>query len=190
MKRLLFIILLLVGTASQSFASFYVDIMGAMVNADDADNQLGFGLGLGYVLNKDIDLYLRSTYTLSSDHANTPNEIDYNHMTAMAGAAYMPRFSFLERFRLSWKNTFLVGYSRTKVEMKATGDDIVGQGFSLGFLTGLQYDITQIISPFFDVGYHKSFYGGEAEDLSVHGFQFDLGVRFYFGHSRKYSTDY
>jgi len=33
--------------------------MGAMVNADDLENQTGFGIGLGYGLNDEIDLYFR-----------------------------------------------------------------------------------------------------------------------------------
>lgn len=190
MKRLLFTLLIILGFSSVSFANFYVDLMGAMIYADDADKQTGFGLGFGYVLTKEIDFYLRGTYSMSTDHANRPNEINYEHITAMVGAAYIPDLSFLERFRLSWKNTLLLGYSRSEVDKKLTGEDISCQGFAFAFLTGLQYDVTQIISPFFDIGYHKSFYKGQANELSVHGFQFDLGVRFYFGHSKKYDAGY
>ncbi len=190
MKQLLFILLIIIGFSSASFANFYVDLMGAMVAADDADKQTGFGLGFGYALNQEIDLYLRGTYTMSTAHANSPNEINYDHITAMVGAVYIPNLSFLDRFRLSWKNAVLIGYSRTEVDEKLISGDIVCQGFAFAFLTGLQYSITQMVSPFFDIGYHKSFYNGQANELSVHGFQFDLGVRFYIGHSRKYDTGY
>lgn len=190
MKRLLFILLIIIGFSSASFANFYADLMGVMITGDDVDNQAGFGLGFGYALNQNIDLCLRGTYSMSTDHANLPNEINYEHITLMAGAAYIPNLSFLDRFRLSWKNTLLLGYSRSEVNNKLIYKDISCQGFAFAVLTGIQYSATQIISPFFDIGYHKSFYNGQLNELSVHGFQFDLGVRFYFGHSRKYDTGY
>lgn len=190
MKRLLFILLILAGTASQSFASFYVDLMGAMVNAGDLENQSGVGLGLGYVLNDNIDLYFRSTYTLATKNSNQPNEVNYDHITAMAGATFVPTLPFLERFRLNWKNTLLLGYTMSEVDEEFTGNQIDDQGFGLAFWTGLQFDATQMISPFIEVGYHKSFYGSKMDDFSVHGFQYALGVRFYFGNTKKYSKGY
>ena len=190
MKRLLFILLILAGTASQSFASFYVDLMGAMVNADDLENQSGLGLGLGYVLNDNLDLCLRSTYTMATDNADLSDEINYDHMTVMTGVSYVPKLPLLERFRLNWKNTFLAGYSMSEFDEDLTGSHFSDQGLALAFLTGLQFDATQMISPFFDIGYHKSFYENDMEDASVQGFQFALGVRFYIGNTQKYSNGY
>lgn len=190
MKRLLFIFLIIVGTVSQSFASFYIDLMGAMVNADDLENQTGFGLGLGYGLNDELDLYFRSTLTQASENANLVNEINYDHTTVMGGVVYSPYLPVLERFRVSWKNTLLVGYSMSGVEFKATGDEENDSGVAAAFWTGLQFDATQMISPFFEMGYHKSFYENKMEDASVQGLQFALGVRFYLTNTKKYSEGY
>jgi len=188
LKRLLFIILLVMGFSSASFANFYVDLMGAMVNADDLENQTGLGIGLGYGLNDELDLYFRSTYTEATENANLINEISYEHITAMAGIAFTPRFPVLERFRLNWKNTFLVGYTMSEV-ISDFGDGS-DSGLALAFWTGLKYDATQMISPFFDVGYHRSFYQNKMKDISVKGLQFAIGARFYFGNTKKYSTGY
>jgi len=190
LKRLLFILLMVVGFSSASFANFYVDLMGAMVNTDDLENQTGLGLGLGYGLNDEIDLYFRSTYTEATDDPNTPLEINYEHMTFMAGIAYTPIIPVLNRFRISWKNTFLAGYSMSDVDLKDFGESVSDSGLALAFWTGLKYDATQMIAPFFDIGYHKSFYQNKMEDISVQGFQFAFGIRFYLTNTKKYSTGY
>ena len=190
MKRLLFIFLILIGTVSQSFASFYIDIMGAMVNADDLENQTGFGIGLGYGLNDEIDLYFRSMRTEATENANLFNEIKYEHVTAAAGVVFAPVLPVLERFRISWRNTFLVGYSMSDVYSEEFDNDTSDQGLSASLWTGIQFDATQMISPFFEMGYHKSFYENKMEDLSVQGLQFALGVRFYLTNTKKYSQGY
>jgi hypothetical protein len=164
--------------------------MGARVNADDLENQTGFGLGLGYGLNEEIGLYFRSTLTEATENANLATEINYGHTTVMAGVVYTPVLPILERFRLSWKNTFLVGYSMSEVEIKEVNEDVNDSGIAASFWTGLQFDATQMISPFFEMGYHKSFYENKMEDISVQGMQFALGVRFYITNTKKYSEGY
>ena len=58
------------------------------------------------------------------------------------------------------------------------------------FKTGLQYNFTQVISPFFNAGYHKTFFNTEKTSMSVNGFEIDLGVRFYLGGNRDYENGY
>jgi hypothetical protein len=190
LKRLLFILLMVVGFSSASFANFYVDLMGAMINTDDLENQTGLGIGLGYGLNDEIDLYFRTTYTEATDNPNLFNEINYEHVAFMAGIAYTPIIPALNRFRISWKNTFLVGYTMSDVDINQTNDHLSDSGLALAFWTGLKYDATQMISPFFDIGYHKSFYQNKMEDASIQGFQFAFGIRFYLTNTKKYSTGY
>jgi hypothetical protein len=164
--------------------------MGAKVDTDDLESQTGFGLGLGYGLNETIDLYFRSTITESTENTNLATEINYEHTTVMAGVVFTPVLPVLERFRLSWKNTFLVGYSMSDVEFNETNNEVDDSGIAASFWTGLQFDATQMISPFFEMGYHKSFYENKMEDISVKGFQFALGARFFLANTKKYSEGY
>lgn len=189
MKKLLAIVLFLFLSVTNSFAAFFIDGLGAYVNAGDLENQTGGGIGLGFDINPNLNFLFRTVYTTVTKDRNTTNEATYDHVSALAGVEYVPRIQALSDYRLSWKTSILAGMSNSEVDVKAA-DSASDMGFACALWTGLQYDLTQIISPFIDLGYHTSFYSDKLKDASVKGYQIAVGIRFYINGSRDYTGDY
>lgn len=191
MKKVLAIILFILISASNSFAVIFVDGFGAYVNAGDMENQLGFGAGLGFDINSDLNFLFRAAMTSVTENKDETDETDYEHFTALAGVEYVPQINALRSYRLSWKNSILVGMSNSEASMEnVQKGEVSDMGVACAFWTGLQYDMTQIISPFIDLGYHSSFYQNKLKDESIRGYQVAFGIRFYLTGSRDYTGDY
>lgn len=191
MKRILVIILFMLLTTANSFAVVFIDAFGANVDAGDMENQLGYGLGFGIDINSDLNFIVRSALTSAIKDKDKTTETDYEHFTALAGLEYIPQIPALRSLRLSWKNSFLLGMSNSEVSVEnVQNGEVSDMGVACAFWTGLQYDLTQVISPFIDLGYHSSFYQNKLEDASVNGYQIAFGIRFYLTGSRDYTGDY
>lgn len=195
MKKILAIILFILISASNSFAVIFVDGFGAYVNAGDMENQLGFGGGLGFDINSDINFIFRTAVSSVTENKGETDETDYEHFTALAGIEYVPQIQALRELRLSWKNSILAGMSNSEASLEngsttSTDSDVSDTGFACCFWTGLQFDLTQIISPFIDLGYHYSYYTNDFDDASINGYQVAFGIRFYLTGSRDYTGDY
>ncbi|HOP29333.1 MAG TPA: hypothetical protein P5120_05575 [Spirochaetota bacterium] len=191
MKKVLAIILFIFISTADSFAVIFVDAFGANVDAGDLENQIGFGLGLGFDINSDLNFILRTAMTSVTEDKDKTTETEYDHFTALAGIEYVPQIPALRNFKMSWKNSFLIGMSNSEVSVENVQDgEVSDMGVACAFWTGLQYDLTQVISPFIDLGYHSSFYQNKMEDASVHGYQVAFGIRFYLTGSRDYTGDY
>ncbi len=190
MKKLLAIILFVFLSVTNSFAAFFIDGLGAYVNAGDLENQTGGGLGVGFDINPNLNFLFRTVYTTATKDKNTVSEATYDHVSALAGVEYDPRFQALGNYRLRWKTSILVGMSNSEVDVKAATETVSDMGLACAFWTGLQYDLTQVISPFIDLGYHTSFYNDKLKDASVRGYQIAAGIRFYINGSRDYTGDY
>jgi len=191
LKKVLAIILFLFISTANSFAAIFVDAFGANVDAGDMENQIGFGLGLGFDINSDLNFIFRTAMTSVTEDKDKTTETDYEHFTALAGIEYVPHIPSLRNLRMSWKNSFLVGMSNSEASMEQVQDgDVSDMGVACSFWTGLQFDMTQVISPFIDLGYHSSFYQNKLEDASIRGYQVAFGIRFYLTGSRDYAGDY
>ncbi|HPR38109.1 MAG TPA: hypothetical protein PLT13_10985 [Spirochaetota bacterium] len=191
MKKVLAIILFIFISTADSFAVIFVDAFGANVDAGDLENQIGFGLGLGFDINSDLNFILRTAMTSVTEDKDKTTETEYDHFTALAGIEYVPQIPALRNFKMSWKNSFLIGMSNSEVSVENVQDgEVSDMGVACAFWTGLQYDLTQVISPFIDLGYHSSFYQNKMEDASVRGYQVAFGIRFYLTGSRDYTGDY
>jgi len=191
LKKVLAIILFIFISTADSFAVIFVDAFGANVDAGDLENQIGFGLGLGFDINSDLNFILRTAMTSVTEDKDKTTETEYDHFTALAGIEYVPQIPALRNFKMSWKNSFLIGMSNSEVSVENVQDgEVSDMGVACAFWTGLQYDLTQVISPFIDLGYHSSFYQNKMEDASVRGYQVAFGIRFYLTGSRDYTGDY
>ena len=191
MKKILAIILFIFISVTNSFAVFFVDGFGANVDAGDLETQYGFGGGLGFSITSDLNFLFRSTWTSLTENKDKIDETDYEHFTAFGGVEYTPKIPLLSKYRLNWRNSILAGFSNSEVSIKNVEDgEVSDSGFACCFWTGIQYDLTQIVSPFLDLGYHSSFYINDFDDDSVRGYQIALGIRFYLTGSRDYTSDY
>jgi len=191
LKKILVIILFIFLSTADSFAVFFVDGFGANIDAGDLETQYGFGGGLGFNITSDLNLLFRSTLTSVTENQDKIDETEYEHFTALAGVEYTPKIPILSRYRLNWRSSILAGFSNSEVSIENVEDgDASDSGFACSFWTGIQYDLTQVISPFLDLGYHSSFYINDFDDASVNGYQIALGIRFYLTGSRDYTSDY
>ncbi len=148
----------------------------------DAKNQNGGGGTLLFDLNSDIKALLRGTYTFYND-TRTVDLIEYDvtyfQMTGMFGLEYDPPVNFLSAYRLVWRNSLLLGYSRTGVtaENEKNRWEADDSGFAAALNTGMGYNYSQHLQLFVDVGWHHSFYRGILEDSNIFGVQVLAGVR-------------
>ncbi len=192
MKRIFAIILFVFISTTNSFATFFIDGLGTYVNAGDMENQLGGGLGFGIDINRNLNFLFRAANTSTIKNQDKIDEVEFRHTTYMGGIEVIPELPALQKYRLSWKTSILAGVSSSKAELKNSyyGKDADEAGFACSFWTGIQYDLTQVVSPFIDLGYHSSFYTDKLKDESIQGYQIAIGIRFYLTGNRDYAGDY
>lgn len=189
MKRILLAVVFIFLLTTGSFAAFFIDVMGANVNAGDLKNQTGFGGALGFDITPIISFVFRSLMTSYTEDENKDTEVEYSYFTNLAGIEFVPVLPQLEKWQLRWRTSLMAGPAIGEFKPKA-GDSKKDMGAAFSFWTGIQYDLTQYISPFFEVGYHKASYSKDFENASIGGYQISLGVRFYIFGSRDYTSEY
>ncbi|HOK03080.1 MAG TPA: hypothetical protein PKX79_11355 [Spirochaetota bacterium] len=189
MKRILIAVVFIFSFYISSFATFFVDVMGADVNAGDLKNETGFGGALGFDITPSIAFVYRALMTSYTEDQNKPTETEYSFFTNLFGIEFVPNLPQLESLQLRWRTSLLIGPAIGEVAPKS-GDSASDMGLDIALWTGLQYDLTQHISPFFEIGYHKASYENDFEKASIGGYQIALGVRFYIFGSRDYTSEY
>lgn len=193
MKRLFFIIVIFFLSISSSFAVFFMEGQGDYTSTGDYNSVKGFGLGMGFDLTSDLNFLLRVDTAEATENKSKANEINYSLDSYTAGIEFIPQIAAIEKYRLCWKNSINVGVSKFDYRQKNSGssdttfDDM---GTFVSLKTGIQFNFTQYIAPYFDLGFHKTYSWSTSPDATIQGWQADLGVRFYFGGSRDYITGY
>jgi len=190
LKKILAAVFLLFIFSSVSYASVFMDLGGSYVMAGDAKNQYGATGTLGFSIHKDASFIAKSTYSTVTENQGDPDEVKYTHFTNLFGFEYTPYIPVLERYRLSWKSMALFGISQTEIDDSSTGDSSSEMGPAFAILTGIKFDATQTLAPFINIGYHYSMYRKDLKDLSIQGFQAEIGIRFYFTGNKSYSDRY
>lgn len=190
MKKLFFIISIFFLSITSSFAIFFIDAQGDYIATGDFDPVTGGGLGMGFSLTDDVNFIVRCSTASNTENEGAVDEFSYDYSSATGGIEYIPPIAVLEDYRIYWKNSLNFGASMFEVDQKNVPDGENSEtGFIVSFKTGLQFNFTQTVAPYFDLGYHKSFYSSTA-DLSIAGWQADLGVRFFIFGSKDYETGY
>ncbi len=159
-------------------SNVYTDLMGVYNNTGDAETQYGYGFLLGIDIAKDFSFIAKGIMTEISENVNDPDESNYSHDMFMGGMGYGYT---IPAYRLVWRSSLLIGYSSTDIEervsyVKSSAND---SGICFEITTGIQWNATQHVAPFLDIGYHKSYYTSKLQDASIGGFQAMLGFRFY-----------
>ncbi|HNX25011.1 MAG TPA: hypothetical protein PKG60_13270 [Spirochaetota bacterium] len=190
MKKLFFIVGIFFFSITSSFAVFFIDAKGDYITTGDFEPVTGFGLGIGFDLTDDVNFLIRCSTATNTENKGAIDEMRYDYSTVTGGIEYIPSIPALDNYRIHWKNSLNLGASMFELDVEnATDGKDSETGFIASFCTGLQFDFTQTVAPFFDLGYHKSFYSSTS-DLSINGWQAALGVRFFICGSRNYDAGY
>ena len=154
---------------------------------------MGFGAGLGFSLNENINFILNGTYALATEKDDDSiNKKKYEYKSYTGGIEYIPPLEIFESNKIYWKNSISAGASDFKLEGK-TGGIVINDhqsGVIALFKTGMQYNFTQVLSPFFNIGYHKTFFNTAKTSMSIGGWEVDFGVRLYLFGNRDYESGY
>jgi len=172
--------IMLISSAVKTEGSYVIEAFYANDTIIDAKNQNGGGVSLLYCINDRLKAILRGTYTSYYDtrvHNALEYDVTYSHMVLLAGIGYEPPIDLLERYRLTWRNSILLGYSKTEVKADAVKEySSSDSGIAIAVNTGLGYNLTQNVQFFAEAGLHNSFYYGDLEDAKIYGVQFFAGV--------------
>ena len=191
MKKLFFIISIFFISISTSYAVFFIDGQGDYMATGEFKPVTGFTAGIGFGLTDDVNILIRSSFATNTENADLADEIKYEYSAlATCGIEYVPPVDFFEEYRILWKSSIHLGASEFRLEGESIEDEDLGPSLLASFHTGLQYNFTQIISPYFDLGYHKSFYKSGSTDVSIKGWQVAVGIRFYIFGSRDFNNGY
>ncbi len=189
MKKLFLIVFIFFVSITSSFAAFFIDGQGNYIATGELDPVIGFGGGVGFGLSDDVNLLFRCSLSTNTENAGLINEIRYEYSFAAIGIEFIPKIALLEQYRLYWKNSVNVGASEFEVDSDFGDKQKFGPGIFTSFHTGLQFNYTQIVAPYFDLGYHKSFYDS-TENISIKGFYAAVGVRFYVFGNKDQNAEY
>ena len=190
MKKLFFVISIFFLSITSSFAVFFVEAQGDYISLGEFDPVSGGAAGLGFSFTDDLNFLIKFSTASNTEKEGEIDELKIKYTSLTGGIEYIPPIAELEAYRIYWKNSLNVGASIIEGEQpELDGGEHTEDGYILSFWTGLQFNLTQTISPYFSLGYQKSFYSSGA-DLSVKGWQAAFGVRFYICGSRDYEAGY
>ncbi len=190
-KRSIFvtgILVFLLAACGSAFAigNIYVDGIGAFTQTGDAENQYGGGFGLLYEIGPGINFFVKNIFNFRKMDPVTTSTgkkhyDEYRYFMNTAGVEYLYN---IENLPLFWKSSLGIGAGTANIQ--ADYDELISKykkdakdtGICFSLTTGALYVLTQSISAFLDVGYHKTYFSNDLKDASIMGFQVNIGVRF------------
>jgi hypothetical protein len=157
-------------------AQMHIDLMGAYTGAGDAENELGGGGGLGFALTPNVNFLFHAIMGSKTTNVNTSKETSYEHMMFQGVIEYGYHF---QNNPFIWASSIGLGMSDTSIDYSSASakDSLSDKGFTWAVYTGMQWVATQHITPFFQVGYHRSMYGSELKNATIGGVQVFVGAR-------------
>jgi hypothetical protein len=192
-KRIIIGISFVLLFSATAMASMFIDSYATFLGAGDAKYQYGGGAALGFTLNDRFNILYRGMYTLYNKNATNFNPIkkEYNHMMHILGAEYVYH---IDRFHLDWRSSLMAGFSKTTMDQVPRGGglstNLDDMGVAIALWTGIQFNATQNIAPFFDFGFHKSFFTSSLSHKNIWGINMMAGIRFYLGSHRNIDDRY
>ena len=189
LNRMFFIVGIFFIFISASHANIYVDANGALTQTIDAENQIGGGGGIFFDVRRDVNIFFRSIFNTRILHYGSDNEVQYEYHINLVGIEYLYN---IYNMPLYWKSSIAMGIGNTNIDFKDnTIQDSSDDGFCIAAWTGLEYVATQHLSPFIDIGIHKSFYTKELKNSNIMGAQILIGIRItVYGKNRSILSDY
>lgn len=189
MRKNIIAVFLFVASCAPVHAALLIDGMGAYTMTGDAENQPGFGAGIGCTVTGNVNVFLKAVGGSTTERADSPRQVDYSHSMFMGVVQYGYQIPGVP---LTWNTSLGLGASRTEIEYKDPGTALKEEtGIAFAAWTGLMLAATQHIGPFLEVGYHRSVYDRDFKDDTIGGFQFFAGIRLtLFGKNRSIFADY
>lgn len=193
MKKLFAIIFIFFLSITSSFAfTLFVEGQGEYINTATKHypSLSGFGAGLGVGLTDNVNLIARFAQASESHKLYSYFDVNTDCKFMTGGIEIIPSISSLDKIRTYWKSSLEFGRSEFNYENNyPTNTHAEGRGYVVLFKTGLQYNFTQIVSPYFNIGYHKSSYP-DSTDIKISGWEADFGVRIYVFGIKDYDAGY
>ncbi|MGQ9844437.1 MAG: hypothetical protein ACUVRK_12865 [Spirochaetota bacterium] len=193
MKKIIIMIITILAGATIAMANLYVDGLLMLNNAGDAKTQSGVGLNIATSIRDDINIFFRQTLSHTTKDPNTINQIDYMQIQWFLGGEYV--YS-IKQYPIAITLSAAAGVSHTEVrsdeEIPGVIDiDLAETGIGYGFWLGGQWMLTQLITPFIEIGYSKSMYTNDFKNANIGGLQFLAGIRFtIWGKNKSLSDEY
>ncbi|MEJ5363164.1 MAG: hypothetical protein WBK20_05335 [Spirochaetota bacterium] len=191
MKKIIVMMFTLLASTTIAMANLYVDGFFISNDAGDAKSQSGIGLKIAASIKDDINIFLKQTYSATTEDPNTINETDYMQIQGFLGGEYL---YYIQQFPLLVSLSAGIGVSSTDIQPKedASGiKELSETGIGFGFWLGTHWLLTQWIAPFIEIGYTKSMYTTDLKNASIGGLQFLVGLRFtVWGKNKSLSEDF
>jgi len=180
--KFLLILLLVNLTAAKLHAipNIYLDAAGALT--DTGEDTMKFG-GVGSI-GVEILENTNALFRFSLLKKEEKNGATYDQKILAVGAEYVYPF-----FRFGWKNSIWGGLSMLGIDVSGF-PGISDSGVYLALHTGVEYDLTQHIAPFVEIGYGFSYYTGDLDGSNSHSFNFLFGIRVTIGGNKSISKEY
>ncbi|MFW5770681.1 MAG: hypothetical protein ACOCX9_04520 [Spirochaetota bacterium] len=178
MKKILLTVAISFIFVSSAWAEIYIDVSGMYNQTGDAENQMGLSSALGITVTSDLTAYFRFYTSGMTKDSDTVNEVTHNQEAFLGGIEYAYRFSSYPVF---WKSSIALGTVSTSTDWDDTTDpDHINKkesGMAAGLYTGVEYILSQRVSPFVEIGYLRTFYEKDYEKDTIAGVQVYAGVR-------------
>ena len=165
--------------------NFYIDGFGDLSYMGDASTQYGGGLGLAGDITTDLKLIYRFSYTaITKSPLDKPpsgsmpfKKETYNSLSNRIGVEYL----YPVMPRLGWRNSAMIGVNSMDYSFYPVASSIKDKKSDTGpvfeIFTGIQYNLSQHIMPFIDLGYHYTYMANEMTNMTITGFTVLMGVR-------------
>lgn len=161
-----------------SYANVDLDLGVAYTQTGDLKSEYGFSATFLKDIHRDVRLFLTNIFNLQRSSSPIPGENDtYIYNMLLFGSEYRQQIMATP---LYWSATAGLGFARGQYDYYSSDGQNLSAGewgFCTSFWAGLLYSITQSISPYLKVGYHKAFYSADLDGASVGGMQVLFGLR-------------
>lgn len=151
-------------------------------SSEGSSNDYGGLLGLGGDVHRDVNIIGRAGYVVGKgEYDISPGgqtvKGELTHIAFFAGCEYVPFFPILFNNGIKWKISLYTGFIMSESEGTDGSNHQEDMGLSLSFQTGLEFMVTQRISPYFEIGYQKGFYFDEWKDYDMNQLVVLFGLR-------------
>jgi long-subunit fatty acid transport protein len=197
-KAVGFLLILCCIIPASAFAvnNFYFDVGGTLLQNKDAKFNYGAAWGFGYNLVDKFNIVYHGAFAFAKTDPGETTEFSAQYISQGLGLEYV---WYLWK-RLGWRSSLLIGVVMLDIsEPNLTVlEDYNSLGVGMGLNTGVQWDVTQHVTPFFDVGFHYDYMFSKREytattalqQVNVYGITLQLGIRFVFGRNKSIDSEY
>jgi hypothetical protein len=214
LKKIFFVCILLISLSIPSMAYMNVDLYGAGIGVNGEKYQFGGGGALGFSVIGNLSILYRGMYTLASSNKWFFDAKYYNYLLQLAGIEHVLSIPYVH---IGWRNSIMAGYSQVRLDtvdkeyvaLKAlifyTSVPAVrfvsvrevrkprklrNTGFAMAYWTGFQFELIRYMTPFIDIGIHKSFYRRDLNNKNIYGLNIMFGVRVSIGRKSSLEEGY